>query len=100
MDMFYFSAPLATRMFGVRVPTNPSYTLFGASPCYVPNERPGVNPWRHAYTRRKHFERAAEMRECLALDSYLGFDCGSPEDLHDVAHLFREAADNADWGTR
>ena len=39
-------------------PVSPITPLHGR--WWVPNDRPPVNPWRHAYTRSKHFRRAAQ----------------------------------------
>lgn len=64
--------------------------------------RPPVNPWRHAFTRAKHFRRAAQLAECDAFDGMLTEDdrFGNPIDEHDRAHLWHRAAANADWGCR
>lgn len=60
------------------------------------------NPWRHAYVRAKHFRYAAERRECLVFDGFIVEDAedylGDPQENHEEAHAWREAADNADWG--
>lgn len=59
-------------------------------------ERPGFDRWRFAWTRAKHFRRAAdvwwELAQCREADRFL--------DSMTMGARYDHAADRADWGTR
>lgn len=57
-------------------------------------QHPPVNPWRHAYTRAKHFRHALRSHNALFQD-----ECGWVDDWY-WRWSYSLAMDNADWGCR
>lgn len=79
------------------------WAFSAAGPGAGARRRPGVDRWRHAFVRAKHFREAARRADCRALDmewtqGESGYE--SPAFLHERAHVWHEAAERASWGCR
>lgn len=59
------------------------------------DDRPPINPWRHAYVRTKHFRRAERnLRNQWPVWAH----SGSERNMLEAMIGANRAADNADWG--
>ncbi len=77
---------MAVVVSGIWRDSNGDWCYDGVGSGATTRQRPPVNPWRHAYTRRKHFSNACPETTFESVDRFI------------LAMCYVQAEKNADWG--